>query len=146
MMIQRRRRIVSDDEKLLGIGTMHALEGEGLGIVRSIGAEREFRHDQMRAFLAALWLVEETPTLPALQKTATDAGAFGLNRRDQEELWGFVAPLLTSAADLEALWLFANNDPIERAILLAALQAEADKRGVTLVRVAQPHELEPTGA
>jgi hypothetical protein len=56
----------------------------------------------MRAFLAVLWLVEETPTLPALQNIATDAGAFGLNRRDQEELWGFVAPLLTSAADLEA--------------------------------------------
>ena len=143
MMMERRRRIVPDDEKGLRVGTLHALEGEGLGIVRSIGAEREFRHDQMRAFLAALWLVEETPTLPALQKTATDAGAFGLNRRDQEELWGFVAPLLASA-DVEALWLFANNDPVERAILLAALQAEADKRGVTLVRTAQPRELETT--
>ena len=106
---------------MLGVGTLHALEREGLGIIRSIGSEREFRHDQMRAFLAALWLVEETPTLPALQKTATDAGAFGLNRRDQEELWGFVAPLLTSAADLEALWRFANDDPIERAILLGSL-------------------------
>jgi hypothetical protein len=144
MMIQRRRRIVPDDEKVLGVGTLHALEREGLGIVRSIGAEREFRHDQMRAFLAALWLVEETPTLRALQKTATDAGAFGLNRRDQEELWGFVAPLLTSAADLKALWLFANDDPIERVILLAALQADADKRGVTLVRVAQQREPETT--
>jgi hypothetical protein len=69
-----------------------------------------------------------------------------LNRRDQEELWGFVAPLLTSAADLEALWLFANADPIERAILLAALQAEADKRRVALVRLAQQHELGATGA
>jgi hypothetical protein len=57
----------------------------------------------------------------------------------------FVAPLLTSATDLEALWLFANNDPIERAILLAALQAEADKRRVTLIRVAQERELETTG-
>ena len=96
------------------------------------------------SFLAALWLVEETPTLPALQKTATEAGAFGLNRRDQEELWGFVAPLLISAADVEALWLFANNDPIERAILLAALQMEADERRVTLVRVAQQREPETT--
>ena len=145
MMIQRRRRIVLDDEKALGVGTLHALEREGVRIVRSIGAEHEFRHDQMRAFLAALWLVEETPTLPALQKTAADAGAFGLNRRDQEELWGFVAPLLTSAADLKALWLFANDDPIERAILLAALQTEADKRGVTLVRVAQQPQLEKAG-
>jgi hypothetical protein len=128
---------VPEDEKVLGAGTLQALEREGLRIVRQIGAEHEFRHDQMRAFLAALWLVEETPTLPALQKTAIDAGAFGLNRRDQEELWRFVAPLLTSAADLEALWQFANDDPVERAILLAALQAEADKRGLTLVRVPQ---------
>jgi hypothetical protein len=146
MMVQRRRRILPNDEQVLGVGTLHALEREGLGIVRSIGAEREFRHDQMRAFLAALWLVEETPNLRALQKTAIDAGAFGLNRRDQEEFWGFIAPLLTSTADLEALWLFANDDPIERSILLAALQAEADKRGITLVRVAQQHERETTGA
>jgi hypothetical protein len=140
MMIQRRRRIVPDDEKVLGVGTLHALEREGLGIIRSIGAEREFRHDQMRAFLGALWLVEETPTLPALQKAATDAGAFGLNRRDQEELWEFVAPLLTSNVDLETLWRFASDDPIERGILLDALQTDADKRGVTLVRVAQQRE------
>jgi|GEM_PF-852072 len=146
MMMQRRRRIVLDDGKALGVGTLNALEREGLRIVRSVGAEHEFRHDLMRAFLAALWLVEETPTLPALQKTATDAGAFALNRRDQEELWGFVAPLLTSAADLEALWRFANNDPIERGTLEHALQAEADKRGVTLVRVATQREPETTGA
>jgi hypothetical protein len=119
---------------------LRELEREGLRIVQSIGAEREFRHDQMRAFLAALWLVEETPNSRALQKTATDAGALGLNRRDQEELWGFVAPLLTSNADLETLWLFASDDPIERGILLDALQADADKRGITLVRVAQQRE------
>jgi hypothetical protein len=146
MVTQRRRRIVPDDEKLLGVGTLKSLVREGLRIVRPIGAEYEFRHDQMRAFLAALWLVEETPTLPALQKTAIDAGAFGLNRRDQEELWRFVAPLLASTADLEALWHFANDDPVERAILLAALQAEADKRDVTLVRVAQRREPEIAGA
>jgi hypothetical protein len=116
MVTQRRRRIVPDDEKVLGAGTLKALVREGLRIIRPIGAEHEFRHDQMRAFLAALWLVEETPTLSALQKTVTDAGAFALNRRDQEELWRFVAPLLTSTVDLEALWHFANDDPVERAI------------------------------
>jgi hypothetical protein len=146
MVTQRRRRIVPDDEKVLGVGTLRALVREGLRIVRPIGAEHEFRHDQMRAFLAALWLVEETPTLPALQKVATDSGAFGLNRRDQEELWRFVAPLLTSTADLEALWHFANDDPVERGILLAELQTEADKRGVTLVRVAQGRQLETASA
>ena len=53
-----------------------------------------------------------------------------------------MAPLLTTNADLEALWHFASDDPIERGILLDALQAEADHRGVTLVRVAQQRELE----
>jgi hypothetical protein len=95
----------------------------------------------MRAFLAAWWLVDEM-TLSALQKTLIDRGAFGLNRRDQEDIWNFVAPLLTSNADLEALWHFATEDPTERAILLAGLQAQADARGVTLVRVAQRHELQ----
>jgi hypothetical protein len=62
------------------------------------------------------------------------------NRRDQEDLWRFVAPLLSSSTDLEAMWQFANDDPVERAILLAALQSEADKRGITLVRVAAQRE------
>jgi ligand-binding sensor domain-containing protein len=142
MVTQRRRRIMPEDEKVLGAGTLPALEREGLRIVRAIGAEHEFRHDQMRAFLAALWLVEETATMPALKKVAIEAGAFALNRRDQEELWRFVAPLLTAAADLEALWRFANDDPVERGILLSALQEEADERGVTLIRAPQRREPE----
>jgi hypothetical protein len=145
MVTQHRRKIVSDDEKVLGAGTLQELEREGLRIVRPIGTDHEFRHDQMRAFLAALWLVEEMPTLPALQKAATDAGAFTLSRLEQEELWRFVAPILTTTADLEVLWRFANDDPVERAILLATLQTEADKRGVTLVRVAQRREPETVG-
>jgi hypothetical protein len=57
---------------------------------------------------------------------------------------GVRCAIVTSTTDLEALWRFANNDPIERAILLAALQAEADNRGITLVRVAQQREPETT--
>jgi len=91
----------------------------------------------MRAFLAASRLYEETPDLSALEKVATDAGAFALNRRDQEELWRLVAALLVSEEDLKALWHFANEDPEPRAILLASLQAEADQRDVTLVRTAR---------
>jgi Two component regulator propeller len=144
MVTQRRRRILPDDGKALEAGTLQELEREGLRIIRSIGAEREFRHDQMRAFLAALWLVEETPNLPALQKAVSDAGAFALNRRDQEELWTFVVLLLTSIADLQELWIFANKDPVERGNLENALQAEADKRGVNLVRAAQQREMETT--
>jgi hypothetical protein len=71
MVTQRRREILSDDEKLLGDGNLRALAKEGIRIVRPVGATHEFRHDQMRAFLAALWLFEETPNLPALEKFAS---------------------------------------------------------------------------
>jgi hypothetical protein len=128
---------VPDDEKVLGVGTLKALEKEGLRIVRPVGAVHEFRHDQMRAFLAALWLIDEMPTPPALEKAVTDAGAFTLNRRDQEELWRFVAPLETSAENLKTLWRFANDEPEARVILLAAVQIEADDRNITLVRSAR---------
>jgi hypothetical protein len=78
MVTQRRREIVLDDEKLLGAGTLKAPAKEGVRIVRPVGPVHEFRHDQMRAFLAALWLFDETPNLSAMEKAATDA-AFVLN-------------------------------------------------------------------
>jgi hypothetical protein len=136
MVIERRREIVSDDEKLLGSGILHALAKEGVRIVRSVAAVHEFRHDQMRAFLAASWLYEEMPSLSELETAATDAGAFALNRRDQDELWHFIAALV-SDDDLKTLWHFADEEPEPRAILLACLQTEADKRDVTLVRSAR---------
>lgn len=142
MVTQRARRITADDQKVLGAGVLTVLAAEGVRIVRSIGTEYEFRHDQMRAFLAALWLVDEMPTLLAMQKTAEASGVFGINRRDQEELWSFVAPLLNSNDDLQALWTFAAEDS-ERARLQGAVQVEADRRGLTLVRVAAAVATEP---
>jgi hypothetical protein len=146
MVIQRRRDIVSDDAKLLDAGALNALTKEGIRVVRPIGAVHEFRHDQMRAFLGALWLFEETPNILASEKAATDAGAFGLNRRDQEELWRFLAALLVSDQNLKNLWRFANEDPEVRAILITALQAEADNRDITLVRTARRRRLKSADA
>jgi hypothetical protein len=145
MANERRREIRSEDEKLLGAGTLKALAKEGLRIVRPVGEVHEFRHDQMRAFLAALWLVEETPNLSALEKIAIDAGAFALNRRDQEELWRFVGALLVSPEDIRALWCFVNEDPEWRGILLAAVQAEADDRDITLIRPARRRRSKAAG-
>ena len=78
MMIQRRRRMVADDQKMLGASVLASLAPEEVRIVRALSPEYEFRHDQMRAFLAALWLVDETPTLLALQKLAEWAVRSGL--------------------------------------------------------------------
>jgi hypothetical protein len=136
MVMEQRRRIVQDDEKMLDAGTLREVAKEGLRILRPIAGGYEFRHDQMRAFLAALWLVDQKPTLLVRQETAVKDGAFDINERDQEELWGFVA-LLTSTGHLEALWNFAADDAARRAILQAALQLEARKRNKDLSRAAQ---------
>jgi hypothetical protein len=137
MITRRRREILPEDEKLLGVGVLKAIAKEGVRIVRQAGTIYEFRHDQMQAFLASLWLAEEIPTIPALETAITEARAFELNRKDQEELWRFLAALLTSGEDLAALWRFASNEPETRSILLDALQKEADERDITLVRAAR---------
>ena len=134
MVTQRRREITAEDEKVLGAGTLAALARQDVPIVRQVGTTYEFRHDQMRAFLAALWLTEEAPTPRAMERAIEGAQAFDLSRRDQEELWRFVASLVPSDDGLTALWRFAAGEPAERGALLAALQAEADARGVVLVR------------
>ena len=100
MVTQRRRQIMSDDERVLGADVLSALDREGVRIVRRIGKVYEFRHDQMRAFLAALWLVDEMPTITKAQKAAVDGGAFQLSWRDQEELWRFLAELMSGDDDL----------------------------------------------
>lgn len=134
LAVHRRREILPEDASVLGTGTLRDLAREGVRIVRQRGTAYEFRHDQMRAFLAALWLIEETPGQPAFEAALLDADIFALGRLDQEGLWRFVAPLLDDAS-LVALWRFASADPESRSLLLAALQRDADRRGVRLVRL-----------
>ena len=135
MLVERHRReILPEDGTVLGTGTLQALAKDGVRIVRQRGAAYEFRHDQMRAFLAALWLTEETPSQVALQDAILSANVFALSRLDQEGLWGFVVLLLDKQV-LVSLWQFASSDPAGRSLLLASLQREADRRGLQLVRL-----------
>jgi len=133
MIVAERRNIGIEDENLLPVGTLDDMVNEGTRIVRRSGKVREFRHDQMRAFLASLWLVDEMPTLHALEMTLIDAKVFRINRRDQVELWRFFSYLLSDSR-LAEVWQFAITDPEERSLLVAAVQVEADTRGLILQR------------
>jgi hypothetical protein len=137
MVNDRRREIAEADAARLGEVALRALTREGVRILRQVGKLHEFRHDQMRAFLAALWLAEELPTVAAMKEAILKANAFSLPRRDQEEVWRFLAALIASADDLKALWTFANEKAEERGLLLDALHDEADRRDITLVRAAR---------
>jgi len=143
MVIGGRRDISADDDKALGAGVLAALAQDGVRIVRPVGTSYQFRHDQMRAFLAASWLVEEIGNIADRKKTMADDGVFRISARDQEEVWRFVALLIVDD-DLIAFWHFTNDEPERRLHLRSVLEAEADRRGVTLVRA--PRETEKVSA
>jgi len=52
-------------------------------------------------------------------------------------LWRFLAALIAAENGVKELWSFANEKPAERGLLLDALQEEADRRDITLVRTAR---------
>ena len=90
MLVERHRReILPEDGTVLGTGTLQALAKDGVRIVRQRGAAYEFRHDQMRAFLAALWLTEETPSQVALQDVILSANVFALHWARSRGTLGF---------------------------------------------------------
>jgi len=140
MVTQRRREISAADATALGEGMVKLLAMEGVRILRQVGPLHEFRHDQMRAFLAASWLVEELPTVKAMQEAIAEAKVFFLlARRDQEEMWRFFAALLARDEDVKTFWHHAGDEPQDRGLLLAALQEEAEKRGLELIRSPRSH-------
>jgi hypothetical protein len=133
-MVNERRRTIAESE--LSEAAVKALTREGVRILWQVGKLLEFRHDQMRGFLAASWLIEEMP-LDAAQGVLSEAKAFSIAHDDQDQLWGFVAALISKNEDIQAFWNFANEKTIERGRLLEALQKEADRRGTRLIREAR---------
>jgi hypothetical protein len=142
MMVSYRREIQTSDEAALGTGVLDHLADEDVRVVRKLGLTFEFRHDLMRAFLAAAWLAEELPSVPAITAAMDETNVFDLPRRDQADLWSFLALLIGKDDDLAALWLYAIEKADQRGILTAHLQEEADRRGMELRRTAPVRPLE----
>ena len=109
------------------------LERENRKIIRRLSREvAEFRHDQMRAYLAAYWLVEQAANAEAMLIHLKDDQVWRVPARDQDEVWPFVAALLPSEL-LSPIWTFTLSAQ-ERVRLQHAIQDEADRRGMPLVR------------
>ncbi|TNV11206.1 hypothetical protein FH968_22495 [Buttiauxella sp. B2] len=133
-MIAEGRRAFSLDEGLvLGEGSAEILSRDNVRVIRKVGRSWEFRHDQMRAFLAACSLADDTPTLKQLIVRIEENRMFRLRRDDQEVLWGFLADVLNDK-DVQTLWVYAQRDPGERGLLQGALQRTADQRKIQLLR------------
>jgi hypothetical protein len=131
LVLENRREIRPPDVIVIGQGTLSALARDNVRIVRQNGANFEFRHDQMRAFLAALWLIDDSASQSSLEATLINDKAFGVSRSEQQELWEFVS-LLIENEPLVSLWRFAGRDAERRSLLISALQREAEARALEL--------------
>ncbi|WP_270936721.1 NACHT domain-containing protein [Falsiroseomonas oryzae] len=134
LLLKGRHKVNLDDQRILGAETVSALSREGVRVLHRRGADFEFRHEQMRDFLAALWISEAFPTAFSVQQELEEQKAFRMMQKDQEEFWRFYAQLLNSDEQLIALWRWATTKPDERPYLITALQEEADRRAITLTR------------
>jgi len=136
LIVDGRREISLDEGQALGEDVAAILSSDGVRVMRRVGRSWEFRHDQMRAFLAASSLADDTPTLTQLVARIEEEKMLRLRRDDQEALWSFLADLLADH-DVKELWIYAQKDPGERGLLQGALQRAADRRKILLVRPAE---------
>lgn len=133
MVVEKGRSFTSEEGDALGDGVADILSKDSPRVIRKVQNKWEFRHDQMRAFLAACSLAEDSSTMKQLISRIEEGRMFRLMRDDQEALWGFLAGVL-SDNDLRTLWIYAQNEPEDRALLQSALQRIADKRKIQLSR------------
>ncbi|PVZ36140.1 hypothetical protein N438_00922 [Klebsiella sp. GL120222-02] len=133
MIVKGQRAFTIEEGLALGADVAAILSRDSIRIIRRAGQSWEFRHDQMRAFLAASSLADDSPTLSKLINRIEEYNLFGLRRDDQEMLWSFLGDLL-NANNVKNLWIYAQNDPSERGLLQSALQRSADCQNIILTR------------
>jgi hypothetical protein len=95
-------------------------------IVVPRAADFSFRHDLMRAYLAACWVTKEAPDW---RQALEDDAVWKLSNSDQHQLFSFVTELVDSKELLNAIAQFAVEDLDTRSRLLAAVRAAAKLRG-----------------
>jgi hypothetical protein len=117
-------RKLKADGTYLPADLLEPLRSEGNRVVRTLGGETfEFRHDQMRGYLAARWaVVHEVAPVRLFEE---DAAIWRLGRSEQEVVWGFAADLIEPECGIE-LWRWATRDP-ERVVLQHALQKRGER-------------------
>ncbi|MFL7900678.1 hypothetical protein ACJ41P_06050 [Azospirillum argentinense] len=106
-------------------------------VVRILGGTLyEFRHDQMRDYLAARWAARHEQS--QIKLFEQDKAIWRLDRDEQAVVWGFFAQQIGPERGTE-IWQWCHDDP-ERAILLHALDQRGRKDGWTLIRTQTPSE------
>ena len=117
MWLEGRRHIVEEDARAPGL--LDAVTGDGARVARTRdGRVHEFRHDEMRGYLAARWVARETVSPLALLEDTPEV--WRLPRSEQRVVWGFFADLV-SPQDGGAVLEWAAEDE-RRAALQVSLR------------------------
>ena len=95
-------------------------------VVRSFdGTLFEFRHDQMRGYLAARWVaVHEVSPITLFEKSPA---IWRFGRSEHEVVWGFFSDLVSPEVGA-TVWKWATREP-ERVVLQHAMQRRGEREG-----------------
>lgn len=104
-------------------------------VLEASKGQYEFRHDQMRAYLASRHLCKMT--VAGLQSELSESNVWKRTEDEQDTLWGFFAEIQTDRSRCEELWRFAAEARI-RGSLQEALQEKA-KRNTWEFRLIMTH-------
>jgi hypothetical protein len=130
LLIEGRRDLQEPEIELLGEHVVKALQEGRARVLRQLSNYIEFRHDQMRAFLAASFLIDESPNVEAIIERLANSNIWERGRRDQEEFWAFVCHLLPPK-DLPTLWKSTLGSP-KMSFLQAAIFKHSASEGLVL--------------
>jgi hypothetical protein len=128
LVVEGRRDLREPDVGIIGDAITRRLQEGASRILRHVSSYLEFRHDQMRAFLAASFLADESPNIEAIVERLADNEIWNRGRRDQDELWSFLCQLLRTD-DLEPLWQSTLGRP-KMSFLQAAIFKQRGSEGV----------------
>lgn len=93
------------------------------------GDQYEFRHDLMRGYLAACWLVREAVSVDVTEERLGEEEVWELSYSEQKLVFPFLAEMISTEKDLEQVAQFASDDVTRRMCLLAECQRAAKTKG-----------------
>ncbi len=126
MFLSGERRISGD---MLDADLVAALELAKITLIRRVSSRAiEFRHDQMRAYLAAEFLLKSCLTPNSLKDVLGGGEVWKVSSLDQQEIWSMYVQGISSCSDLGQVWLFSIDKP-EHVVLQHAAQVRGEALG-----------------
>ncbi len=105
------------------------------------GDQYEYRHDLMRGYLAASWAVDHAASIEVTCRRLSEDDLWNLSPSEQDLVFPFVANLIQSPADLQAVAQFAASSVEQRTRLLVAVQeVAASKSWKVSIKLNEPME------